>query len=241
MSKFKLAIQRLKGKIALLQNDPELAAHYFEIALSSDPDNIKLINDLQIVYKLIPNWERFFELYQDALTKWPEKTYVRANIGISYMHLTQYEKATPYLEDYIQSQIKSGNHFSPNIYSKLGICYAYLGNWDSAETAFAKADEESPWDVDMIFGRICVLYGTGRSHEILEYLETKIARYPKMYPLLFWKADFTRYILHQPESSIEFYQSALKNIIFFSFKLKYEPYYFVVQNYCDLATVVDEY
>jgi tetratricopeptide (TPR) repeat protein len=239
--KLKLALLRILGNFAMYNKNPKRAARYLEAALSIAPNNLKIIDDLQVVYKQIPNWERFFEIYQDAASKWPTKAYIKANIGISYMHLSRYKEATPYLEDFVQSQTKFGSHFSPNIYSRLGICYAYLKSWDLADKVLAKAEEDNPWDVDMIFGRMCVLYGTNRAKDVLDFLEVKIEKYPKMYPLLYWKADYMRYFLRQPEKSLELYRSALDVVNISSYKRKYEPYYFVVNSYCAISTVVRDY
>lgn len=232
---------KLKGKISMFHFNLERAIQYYENAMALNPNSIETLKDLQAVCQIALKWDRFFELYEEALARWPKKVHNKLNCGIAYMHLSRYKEAVPYLEDYIQSQLKSGNHFYPNVFAKLGICYAYLGYWDLAEVTLAKAENEYPWDVDMIFGWMCVLYGTNRTEDILGYLETKIKRYPRMYPLLYWKADYTRNILRQPTKSIEIYQSALDVVNFLLYKRNYEPYYFVVNTYCDLATVVDDY
>jgi tetratricopeptide (TPR) repeat protein len=237
----KIAFLKIMGRFSKILNNPEQAAHYYETALSIAPDNLKAINNLQVAYKEIPNWTRFFELYHSALAKWPEKEYIKVNIGISHMYLSHYKEAIPFFEDYIQSQLKTGSSFSPNIYSKLGICYAYQSLWDLAERTLAKAEEQIPWDIDMIFGRLCLLDGTGRSKNNLSFLEEKIKRYPRLYPLLYWKADFTRNYLRQPEKSINQYRSALNAVNFFSYKSKYEPYYFAVGNYGSVNSVVRDY
>lgn len=111
-------------------------------------------------------------------------------------------------------------------YSRLGICYAYLNEWDLAEMALSKAEKVLPWDIDMVYGRICILYGKKETHRILDYLDKNIEKYPKLYPLYFWKAEFIRHHLKNISKSLEYYEAALDRIGSRKFKRVYSRVYF---------------
>ncbi len=120
----------LKALECVRQDDYECAKEYFEQALSIDPDNSIITNDLGLTEMRLFNYDKASELFLKAISLDSNYFIVYSNLGLNYYYDEQYDKAVNILKSV---KIDSAGYRERRAnYFHLFMNYTKLINCDSA-------------------------------------------------------------------------------------------------------------
>jgi len=120
----------LKALECVRQDDFDCAKDYLEQALSTDPDNSIIINDLGLTEMRLFNYDKASKLFRKAISL--DSNYFTAynNLGLNYYYDEQYDKAVNILKSV---KIDSADYLDRRAnYFHLFMNYTKLMNCDSA-------------------------------------------------------------------------------------------------------------
>ena len=197
-------------KVYLALGSPEKAIKLLEHGLNKWPGDPSLLSNLQRIFRSNRDWNGYFKVYHIAEENYPTDLSIKWNFGAALLEFSKYEEALPYFKYCIENWSQSDNPLGlANIHARLGICYAYLFQWNLAEEELQTAQKTAPWDLDMCFGMLLLYQGTNQIDKISNFLDEKIKNYPHLYPLYYWKADYLHNTIYKPQEALRWYRSAL--------------------------------
>lgn len=229
------------AEILLVFNYPEKALAVVKGSLKLMPDDPYLLGILHKIYRYTYDWEGFRSVYKTAEELWPKSALIKFNFGSSLFNDCRYEEAFPYFEFCVHNWPQNDDIHLANIFARLGICYTYLGQWKNAEDTLQKASEMNFRDLDAFYGMFLLYKGTCRGNLIPDLLDKKIEETSFLYPLYYWKANYTYHLLYKPEEALKWYQLAIahfsfsvnRQICFYMFSKYSVTYHFTLKNYID--------
>jgi tetratricopeptide (TPR) repeat protein len=118
-----------------------------------------------------------------------------------------------------------------NVYARLSICHAYLGQMDLAQSALNRATEKGVWDPDIAFAQCLLLFHRDGMASALEYIDQNIKEQPRLHTLYFGKALLTEYFLHNTSAAINWYIKALNKVNSFQVGREYRKHYLSTGGY----------
>lgn len=114
----------------------QLKIYHLRYALSQQPQNAALLNDLAQHLQMQNRFDEALEYYQKAITLAPQEPVIAFNLGSLFLALEQPEKAIPFLEKAVQLRPAY-----PKAWTNLGLAYQKQGNSPAAEAALKKAQD----------------------------------------------------------------------------------------------------
>ncbi len=131
---YKKFVQVYPGALTLNRYQQQYRYYQLRHALSQQPEDAALLNDIGQVLQLQKKMTEALEYYQRALAQAPEQPVILFNLGALYLEIKQYDLAVEVL--------KKTTSIEPD-YAKawfnLGLAYKALGDNQKAENAFQKA------------------------------------------------------------------------------------------------------
>lgn len=191
--------------------DIDRAKELLYASIKSDPENLPLLNKLKEILYSNGNIDEFIHFLKEVELLRPNSYLLKRSIGSFLVLLSKFDDAIPYLKFCIENRpIDSNEHAKANAHARLGICYVFLGRISDAEKELTYAESISPWDIDVCFGLLQYFKSANLHDKILGFLDDKISKYPNLYPLYFWKADYIAYYHNDLERAIEWYKLAVR-------------------------------
>jgi len=211
---FQIQVILLKAKFYLAFGNFELAKGLVKNALTKFPNNLTLLSTLQGIYLSNGEWDEYLNIFKLANALIPQDLNINRNTGTALLHFNRYLEALPYLKFCIDHwNLDFGySNLQANMYAQLGICYAYLQDWDLARQALQMAQELSPQDSDMVYGLMLVYIGTSRHDEIPSFLDSVIKKDPDNYAFYYWRATTMHYFFYDPVNALKWYELSLNRI-----------------------------
>lgn len=162
-----------KTKAQRQQNKLNAAIKEINAAMAIEPNNIKVLTELAIIYDLLGKETLSAPIYREILERAPDQAASSNNVGLNYIALKQYDKAILAFEralslDSSNTKIKNnlgtafalrGNEevafsiFKDTVgeagaYNNIGYLYITQGRLDDAERTLRKALELNPRDYE---------------------------------------------------------------------------------------------
>ena len=198
-----------------------------ETALRRWPQDDSVLRFALNFYASMQNWNRYFEACAQMDILYPNNVGFKRDYGTSLLSSYRYAEAAHQFE-LCRDLWNLGPAYDTawaNMMGRLGICYAYLGQWDSYTAAVAQAEKISPWDPEVIYGRLLFYAGAGNLEALATYLSQKIDLSPGFYALYYWMGLYQYHYLQDPLEATRWYRLSLQRLDSFRWFLKNRRYW----------------
>jgi tetratricopeptide (TPR) repeat protein len=170
------------GKLAILQHRPQQALEYYQLGLTSDPDNASLHFNVAGLYEQLGHTPLAIKHYQQAVKHKPGFTFALNNLGLLYEKLKQ-----PNLAMHCYKQALKADHAYSFARLNLGTLYAEQNQLTMAEKCFRQVlvyHPENAWAY-LYLGNLA--FKQGQYNKAVTHYQASIQHnhdYPTTYYLL---------------------------------------------------------
>lgn len=197
------AILVQQGKLALLENNSDLAISKYEDALKYSPNDSELLTAIGSLYLKNDNSDKAFNYFTQAMKI--DSKYSNALLGIAsiYQFQGEFEKA---LVQYKLSSFTNPN--SPLVWNNLGLCFFAKGKNIAATTCLKKAIYFDPFEWIIAFNLGLVYLTLNQYASAFIYMNTS-ANLKTDYALTFMYLGIILSELNDVHNAITYYEKAL--------------------------------
>lgn len=123
------------------KNNLNLSIQYLEKAAKIKPDNIEVYKDLGVAYGIAHDYEKSALALSKAVELDRNDPIMRINLAMSYANLKKYQDALNVMKSVYNMKFDASN---ANVLINLGYLYQRMGQKESAQQCFAKAQKLNP-------------------------------------------------------------------------------------------------
>ena len=156
----------LLGMLESRKENDEEAVQWFEKALSLEPDNPVVLNELAYIQHLNGNDDACMELLEKAVQEAPDFPDAICSLGIVYFYQSQFEEALKYFD---RALALDPFHLG----ALVGKGNLYLSQSEPKEALiwFDRALEEDSFFPEALYGKVSAYRALGLEQEAFEWLE----------------------------------------------------------------------
>jgi tetratricopeptide (TPR) repeat protein len=184
------------GKLALIREDYQAAAEYYDSGVQSNPDNYALMFNLAAAYEKLNKLDKAEATYQKAIEINPQFVYAHNNLGLLYEQTDRSAKAEAVYREALK-QVPEYNYARLN----LGSMLQNQGRLDEAEGIYKDAIDVEPdnaW-AHLYLGN--TYYRKGMYSDALDCYQQVMLLNPK-YPTTYYLASLALQKLNRTDEAI---------------------------------------